>query len=146
MAFNWKGMSFHQNTHMVQNAGYIYFRPEIPLKQDSISWILNTYLDLISLHLTLFSIFYITLKKKLRLIFHNVAQKQWCSPCDKTQACIACKSYFFGRVGWDGTLCIPNVFIFVTGKEHNFQKNQKILHYFTIRERKNNLIYLNSHR
>ena len=33
---------------------------------------------------------------------------------------------------------------FVTGKEHNFQKNKKILHYFTIRERKNNLIYLNS--
>ena len=53
MAFNWKGMSFYQNTHMVQNAWYIYFRPEIPLKQDSICWILNTYLDLISLHLTL---------------------------------------------------------------------------------------------
>ena len=51
--FNWKCMSFHQNTHMVQTARYIYFRPETPLKQDSICWILNTYLDLISLHLTL---------------------------------------------------------------------------------------------
>ena len=80
----------------------------------------------------LFSIFYITLKKKICLIFHNAAQKQWCSPCDKTQACIVCKSYFLGKVGWDGTLCIPNVFILVTGKEHNFQKNKKILHYFTI--------------
>ena len=42
-----------EHTHMVQTARYIYFRPETPLKQDSIFWILNTYLDLISLHLTL---------------------------------------------------------------------------------------------
>ena len=54
-----------------------------------------------------------------------------------TQACLACKSYYFGWVGWNGTLCEPNVFIFVTEKEaqNNFQ-TKKILHYFTLRERK----------
>ena len=45
--FNWKCKSFHRNKHMVQNARYIYFRPESPLTQGSICWILNTYLDLI---------------------------------------------------------------------------------------------------
>ena len=34
--FNWKCKSFHQNKHMVQNARYIYFRSESPLKHDSI--------------------------------------------------------------------------------------------------------------
>ena len=32
----------------------------------------------------------------------------------------------FGRVSRGGTLCEPNVFIFVTEKEQNFQKNGTI--------------------
>ena len=32
----------------------------------------------------------------------------------------------FGRVSRGGTLCEPNVFIFVTEKEQNFQKNETI--------------------
>ena len=47
----------------------------------------------------------------------------------------ACKSYFFHRVGRDGTLCVPSVFIFVTEKEHNFKK-MTISHYFILRKRK----------
>ena len=31
--------------------------------------------------------------------------------------------------------CVPNVFIFVTEKEHNLNKRSKLLHYFTLRER-----------
>ena len=51
----------------------------------------------------------------------------------------------FGCVRWDETLRVPNVFIFVTEKEHNFPMNENIaiLH---LRERKQNLIYLNSDR
>ena len=42
-------------------------------------------------------------------------------------------------VGWDGTLCVPNVFIFVTEKEHNFQteKNIALLH---LKRKKKDLI------
>ena len=32
----------------------------------------------------------------------------------------------FGRVSRGGTLCEPNVFIFVTEKEQNFQENETI--------------------
>ena len=33
---------------------------------------------------------------------------------------------FLGLEGRDGTLCVPNVFFFVSEKEHNFQKNENI--------------------
>ena len=51
----------------------------------------------------------------------------------------------FLAVGWDETLRIPNVFIFVTEKEHNFPTNENIA-IRHLRERKQNLIYLNSDR
>ena len=46
---------------------------------------------------------------------------------------------YFGRVGWHGTVCIPNVFIFVTEKSPTF-KRQKYRG-----KTEKNLIYLNSH-
>ena len=44
----------------------------------------------------------------------------------KKQACIACKSYFFGWASYNGALCVHNVFIFVTEKEHYFQMDENI--------------------
>ena len=32
----------------------------------------------------------------------------------------------FWLVGWNGTLCVPDVFIFVTETENNFQTNKNI--------------------
>ena len=46
---------------------------------------------------------------------------------------------FFGWVGWHGTVCVPNVFIFVTEKSPTF-KRQKYRG-----KTEKNLIYLNSH-
>ena len=46
---------------------------------------------------------------------------------------------FFGWVGWHGTVCVPNVFIFVTKKSPTF-KRQKYRG-----KTEKNLIYLNSH-
>ena len=42
----------------------------------------------------------------------------------RTWARVACKSYFLAGVEMGH--CVPNVFIFVTEKEHNFQKNKNI--------------------
>ena len=42
----------------------------------------------------------------------------------RTWARVACKSYFL--VGVEMGHCVPNVFIFVTEKEHNFQRNKNI--------------------
>ena len=46
---------------------------------------------------------------------------------------------FFGWVGWHGTVCVPNFFIFVTKKSPTF-KRQKYRG-----KTEKNLIYLNSH-
>ena len=51
---------------------------------------------------------------------------------------------YFGRVSRGGTLCEPTVFIFVTEKEQNFQKNETIA--LRHLKSKKNQIYLNSHR
>ena len=45
--------------------------------------------------------------------------------------------FFFGWVGWDGTLCLPDASMFVTEKEHNFQKNEKIALCHLKRRKKN---------
>ena len=42
----------------------------------------------------------------------------------------------------DGILCVPNVFIFVTGKEHNIQTNKNIVLHHLKKKKKN----LDSHR
>ena len=44
---------------------------------------------------------------------------------------------------WD---CVPNVFTFITEKEHNFQKNESIACTPPYKKEKKNLIYLNSPR
>ena len=59
-------------------------------------------------------------------------------PCDvNIDMCSMQELFFFSRVGWDGTLCVPNVFITF--------KRTKISYYFTSRESEKT-IYLNSHR
>ena len=50
----------------------------------------------------------------------------------------------FGWVGWDGTVCVPKVFIFVAEKEHNYWKNENIALLY-LKRKKKNLIYPNSH-
>ena len=45
--------------------------------------------------------------------------------------------------GWDGTLSVPNVFIFVTEKEHDFRTDEDIMLLHPERKKKN-LTYLNS--
>ena len=39
-------------------------------------------------------------------------------------ACVTCKSYIFGWVGWDGAGCVLNHFIFVTEKSITFKKRK----------------------
>ena len=51
----------------------------------------------------------------------------------------------FGWVGWGRPLCEPYVFIFVTEKKHNFQKNENIV-LLHVRERKKSLNNLNLHK
>lgn len=55
-------------------------------------------------------------------------------------ACVTCKSYIFGWVGWDGAGCVLNHFIFVTEKSITFKKTK-----ISQKDRKN-LIYMYSHR
>ena len=35
-------------------------------------------------------------------------------------------NYFYGWMGWDGTLCVPYIFILGSEKKHNFQNNDNI--------------------
>ena len=38
-----------------------------------------------------------------------------------------CKSYFFGQAGWGGTVCVLNVFIFVSERSINLKKKTRML-------------------
>ena len=57
---------------------------------------------------------------------------------------MACKSYYFGWEGWDGTLCVPNAFsfFFLQKKSITFKKNYIAL----LHLKRNNLNCLNWHR
>ena len=53
-------------------------------------------------------------------------------------------NYFYGWMGWDGTLCVPYIFILGSEKKHNFQNNDNIalLHLRWLKKRPNSDRYV----